>query len=142
MVFVKKIKQNGITYALYNSSTPEEASLLWKNFSFDNQELFNTIKSWAKKRLFYFDTHKCFPLFEGEKITDYLMEIGLIIYIIGNEAYLCDKDINSNEAFLMDLVNLLWKSSNPLIKSAGDYIYCYDFESLTAENLDDFKSDY
>lgn len=141
MAFVEDIKRNGIAKSLYDSFTPEEAIALWENYSADNQELFSRLRTWAEKRVDYFDDHECLPLLEGENIFDFILEIGLIIIIVKNEAFLSDEDIDSNGDFLGCLVELLWKSGNPMLKSAGNYIYYNDFESITSENIYDFDSE-
>ncbi len=134
--FVEEIKQSGITKSLYDSSTPEETMSIWEKYSAENQDLFNRITIWAQKRDEYFDTYEPFPMFEGEEKLDFLLEIGLMIFIVKDECVLCDEDIN--ESFLPELVELLKRSSNPILKAAGCYIDCNDFETITSENIYDF----
>ena len=134
--FVEEIKQSGITKSLYNSSTPEEIMSIWEKYSAENQELFNRITTWAQKRAKYFDTYDHFPMFVGEEKLDFILEIGLMIFIVNDEYVLYDEDINGS--FLTELVELLQNVSNPILKAAGRYIDCNGFEKITSENIYDY----
>ena len=136
LAFGEGIKQSGITKALYYSTTPEETISIWKKYSAENQELFNRITTWAQEREEYFDTYESFPMFEGKKKLDFILEIGLMIFIVKDECILNEEDIN--ETFLQELVQLLQESTNPILKAAGCYIDCNGFDTITIENIYDY----
>ena len=138
LVFIEELKKSGIAQALYNSSTPEETISIWEKYSSENQELFARIKSWAEGRSEYFDTYEPVPLFEEDEEIECILEVGLMILIVKDECILLEEDIN--ETFGTELVALLKKSSNKIIRAAGCYINCNGYDTITSENIFDFCS--
>ena len=139
LAFIEELKKIGIAQALYNSSTPEETISIWEKYSSENHELFTRIKSWAEGRSEYFNTYEPVPLFEEDEEIECILEVGLMILIVKDECILCEEDIN--EGFNEELIALLKKSPNRLLKAAGWYIDCDGYESITKENIYNFYSE-
>lgn len=139
LAFVKELKKSGIAQALYDSSTPEETIFIWEKYSSENQELFARIKSWAEGRAEYFNTYEPVPLFEEDEEIGCILEVGLMIFIVKDECILSEEDIT--EVFNEELIALLKKSPNQLLKAAGWYIDCDGYESMTKENIYNFYSE-
>lgn len=138
LLFIEELKNNGIAQKLYNSSTPEETLSLWKEYSSKNQDFFTKIKSWAENRSEYFHTYENFPLFEQNEKIECHLEIGLMISIVKDECIFSDEDITPS--FNEELIALLKNSPNRLLKAAGWYIDCNDYETMTKENIYKFYS--
>lgn len=139
LTFIEELKNSGIAQDLYNSSSPEETISIWEKYSSENQELFERIKSWAEGRDEYFNTCEPVPLFEKDEKVECVLEVGLMILIVKDECILLEEDIG--EGFNEKLITLLKKSSNRLLKAAGCYIDCKDYETITKENIYDFYSE-
>lgn len=139
LTFIEELKKNGIAQALYNSSTPEETMFIWERYSSENQELFARIKSWAEGRTDYFNTYEPIPLFKDDEKIECILEVGLMILIVKDECVLLEEDINTS--FNEELITLLKKSPNRLLKAAGWYIDCDGYETMTKENIFDFYSE-
>lgn len=137
--FIEELKKNGIAQKLYNSSTPEETLSIWEEFSSENQDLFERIKSWAQARDNYFNTYEHAPLFEEDEKVECIFEVGLMFVITKDECLLSGEDIN--EGFDEELYTLLKKSPNRLLKAAGWYIDCEGYDSMTNENIYKFYSE-
>lgn len=139
LAFIEELKKSGIAQKLYNSSTPEETISIWKKFSSENQGLFERIKSWAEARDEYFNTYEHAPLFEEDEKVECCLEVGLMIIIVKDECILSGEDIK--ESYDAELVTLLKKSNNRLLKAAGWYIDCDGYETMTEENIYTFYSE-
>ena len=134
--FVEEIMYSGIAQKLYKSATPEETIAIWEKYSSENRELFARIRSWAKAREAYFTDggHECMPLFEPNEKVNRLLEVGVIIFII-KDCFLFVAKEDINEKFTQDLVALLKKSPNRMLKAAGYFIECEDIDAITRENI-------
>lgn len=132
--FIGELKNSGIAQALYNSSTPEETVSLWAKYSSKNEEFFARVRTWAERRDEYFSPCERFPMFEKDEKLDCILEIGLLVFIVKYDCLLNEEDIDSK--FMVQLIELLQKSSNRILKAAGWYIYyagCFD--EMTEENI-------
>ena len=133
LAFIQELKDSDIAQELYNSSTPEEAFSIWRDFSSENQDLFARIRSWAEARDDYFNTHEHAPLFEENETVECFLEVGLMIFITGDECLLNEEDINAD--FDANLYTLLKEHPNELLKAAGWYIDCCGYENMTEDNI-------
>ena len=133
LAFIEELKDIDIANELFNSSTPDEAFSIWRDFSSENQDLFARIKSWAKARDDYFNTHEHAPLFDEDEEIECLLEVGLMIFITGDECLLNEEDIQEN--FDENLSTILKEHPNELLKAAGWYIDCYGYENMTEDDI-------
>ena len=139
--FIDVLTKNGIAHTLFNLEDPEETKKLWKEFSLKNQSFFNEVRTWAKKRDEYMNTWETIPLFIDEDVSEYYLEIGLLMYIVKDDILLSEEDFDGDkhgEEFSNKFTDLLKSSPNILIKAAGHYFDCEGFESMTEENIFEF----
>lgn len=133
LTFIEELKRRAIAQDLYNSLTPEETISTWEKYSYENQELFAQIKSWAEGREEYFNTYEPIPIFEEDEEIDCILEIALIIFIVKDEYIFSEEDIN--EEFFEKITEILKESPNRLLKAAGWYIECDGWDSMTRDNI-------
>lgn len=132
--FVDLLKNQGIAQTLYNAATPKETIGIWRKYKSKNQPLLDQIRSWADYRIDYFNTQNIMPFFEADEKLDNILEIGLMIFIVGDEVVLlAEEDITPS--FTNELVELLKRSPNELVQAASCHIEKEGFETMTSKSI-------